>query len=98
LGVQVPPSPSRPHLLGPPPPQNSGAVQVPQSGMMPPQPSPAGPQFTPSSVHVLGTHPPPSMMMLLSSPPSPPPPSSPVSVEPELPQPSDAKTMEAKAK
>ena len=44
-----------PHLLLPPPPQVSGAVQVPQL-RVPPQPSPAGPQLKPSAAHVVGTH------------------------------------------
>src|SRR5206468_2232718 len=52
-----------PHTLGvPPPPQVSGAKQVPQSIELP-QPSPAGPQLKPKSAQVFGTQvlvPPPS--------------------------------------
>jgi hypothetical protein len=44
-------------MLGPPPPQIEGAVQVPQLAMVPPQPSPVGPHAMPKSVHVFATHP-----------------------------------------
>jgi hypothetical protein len=47
LGVHVPPSGwLPPHLLGPPPPQKSGALQVPHDSM-PPHPSLCCPQLTP---------------------------------------------------
>src|SRR5256885_2130295 len=37
-------------------PQMSGAVQEPQFGVRPPQPSPTWPQFTPSCAQVFGAH------------------------------------------
>jgi hypothetical protein len=45
-----------PQTLGtPPPPQMYGALHAPQSSK-PPQPSPTGPQFAPTSAHVRGVH------------------------------------------
>src|ERR1700733_10659376 len=57
LGVHgVPPStPPCPHLFAPPPPQNAGAVQLPQLSV-PPHSSPCVPQVAPSCAHVFGTH------------------------------------------
>lgn len=48
------------------PPQRSPEPHFPQSGMMPPQPLPAGPHSTPCSAHVRGLH-----CVLLTGPPSP---------------------------
>jgi hypothetical protein len=46
-GTQPPPASPTPQTLGPPPPQNSGGVHVPQ-GTVPPHPSGANPQFWPA--------------------------------------------------
>ena len=49
--------PVTPHKLGPPPPQNAGAVHAPQSAVRPPQPSEILPHVPAGAVaHVLGTH------------------------------------------
>jgi hypothetical protein len=56
-----------PHLLYPPPPQNWGAVQVPQL-IVPPQPSPFWPQVAPSSAHVFAVQPPLSFPRVGASP------------------------------
>src|ERR1019366_3739495 len=87
MGPPSEPTPELPpHLLGPPPPQNCGLVQVPvalDGPMDPPQPppprppSPAMPQSKPSWAQVLGMHlRPPSTVLLMSPPqiPGPPPP------------------------
>src|SRR5688572_27970043 len=60
-----------PHLLAPPPPQNSPCRLVPQDAITPPHPSAAAPQFAPCCAHVtfvhggvphwLGTPPPPQL-------------------------------------
>jgi hypothetical protein len=50
-------APPDPHIPGrPPPPQLCPSGQLPQSSC-PPQPSPAGPQLTPSAAQVRGTQP-----------------------------------------
>jgi hypothetical protein len=58
VGVQAPESGAAPHTLEmPPPPQESGAVQLPQSSRRP-QPSPIDPQYVPPTcAHVSGAQP-----------------------------------------
>jgi hypothetical protein len=62
-------TPRKPQTPGvPPPPQVSGAVQLPQS-RDPPQPSPAGPQLIPWLMQLLGMHAPPPHTLGLPPPP-----------------------------
>jgi hypothetical protein len=72
FGVHVPPSSPAPdpQTLGPPPPQMSGRLQVPQLVVTPPQPSGCGPHLPVKSAHVFGVQtPPPETAHLLGPPP-----------------------------